>query len=131
MRAATLVLVGLTAGFLGAILQTFVVWVGDVALPLGAVAVLIALLMLARASAWWVRSRWGAVVFSVGWFSTTLVMASTTPGGDLVLISGSRQVAYLVVGGLMLAAACGFPLLPADDELAAAPVEEPPPGAAA
>jgi hypothetical protein len=116
MRAATLVLLGLAAGFVGAILQTFVLWLGDVPVPVGAAAVLVVVVLLARASAWWVRSRWGAIVFSASWLAATLVMSSTTPGGDVVLTSGTRQIAYLILGGMLLAAACGFPLLPEDDE---------------
>ena len=115
MRAAFLVLLGLAAGTVGAMLQTFVVWVGDVPLPVGAVATVLVVVLMARAAAWWVRSRWGAIVFSVSWMAATLLMASTTPGGDLVLSNGTRQLAYLVLGAMLLAAASGYPLLPADD----------------
>ena len=124
MRAVTLVLLGLAAGVVSAMLQTYVLREGPVALPLGAAAAIFVVVLLARASAWWVRARWGAVVFSVAWLVATLVMGTTTPGGDLVLASGTQQVAYLMLGGMLLAAACGFPLLPEDEDrwLAAGPV---------
>jgi hypothetical protein len=79
------------------------------------VAVLIVVLLIARAGAWWMGSRWGAIVFSVGWLVATLAMASTTPGGDLIINAGTRQALYLIGGSVLLAIACGFPLLPEDD----------------
>ena len=115
MRAAALLVLGLFFGFTGAMIQTHTLAVGSVRLPTGAVLVLVATVLVARASAWWQGSRLGAVTFSVGWLAATLMMGSETGAGDLILTSGTRQMAYLIGGTILLAAACGYPLLPQDD----------------
>lgn len=115
MRLAASLAVGLFFGFVGAMLQTYVVLVGSTSVPVGALLVLVALVPVARACAWWVGSRWGASAFAVGWLASTLLLATTSGNGDLVITDGTRQLVYLVVGAMVLAAACGFPLLPADD----------------
>ena len=122
MRLAACVVMGLFFGFVGAMVQTYTVPLGTVALPVGAILVLAACIPVARACAWWVLSRWGAITFSGGWLGATLMMGSTTPGGDLVLSSGTRQVSYLIVGSMLLSAACGYPLLPEDDRPTPVPV---------
>ena len=115
VRIAASLVLGLFLGMVGALVQSYVVYVGDTALPIGMVLVLLALLPIARACAWWTGSRWGATAFTAGWLSATLVMSTTTSGGDLVLTSGTRQMAYLVLGTMLLSAASGYPLLPDDD----------------
>lgn len=115
MRAAALLVLGLLFGFVGALIQTYTITVGSVRLPVGAVLTLVAVVLVARAGAWWQGSRLGAVTFSVGWLVATLMMGSTTGAGDLILSSGTRQIGYLIGGTILLAAACGFPLLPVDD----------------
>jgi hypothetical protein len=120
MRVASSLVLGVFLGLVGAMLQTFTMRVGSVALPVGAALVLIVTTSVARACAWWAGTRWAAVAFSIGWLGATLMMGTTTPGGDLVLSSGTRQIAYLIVGTMLLSAASGFPLLPEDDEPAQA-----------
>jgi hypothetical protein len=115
MRAAALLILGLLFGFAGALIQTYTVSVGSVRLPAGAVLALVAVVLVARAGAWWQGSRTGAITFSIGWLAATLIMGSETSAGDLILNSGTRQMGYLIGGTILLAAACGFPLLPADD----------------
>jgi hypothetical protein len=109
-----LLLAGLLVGAVAAMVQSVTTQVGGVTLPTGAVLSLLAIVPMARAGAWWADSRAGAVAFSLGWLIATLAMGAPTPSGDLVLTSGTRQVSYLVGGSLLLAAACGFPLLPED-----------------
>jgi hypothetical protein len=116
MRAAALVVLGLFFGFIGAAIQTHTLGVGSVRLPTGALLALVAVVLVARAGAWWQGSRLGAITFSVGWLASTLMMGSTTAAGDLILTSGTRQMGYLIAGTMLLAAACGYPLLPADDD---------------
>jgi hypothetical protein len=126
MRAAALLVLGLFFGFTGAMIQTHTLAVGSVRLPTGAVLVLVATVLVARAGAWWQGSRLGAVTFSVGWLAATLMMGSETGAGDLILTSGTRQMAYLIGGTILLAATCGYPLLPQDDRpevLTDAPIE--------
>ncbi len=115
MRAAALLVLGLFLGFIGAMIQTHTLSVGSVRLPTGAALALVAIVLVARAGAWWQGSRLGAVTFSVGWLAATLMMGSETGAGDLILSSGTRQMAYLIGGTILLAAACGYPLLPQDD----------------
>ncbi len=116
MRAAALLVLGLLLGFIGAAIQTHTVTVGSVRLPTGAVLALVAILLVARAGAWWQGSRLGAITFSIGWLAATLLMGSTTAAGDLILTSGNRQMGYLIGGTILLSAACGFPLLPPEEE---------------
>jgi hypothetical protein len=115
MRAAALLVLGLLLGFVGAVLQTSTHTIGSVRLPTGTVLTLVAIVLIARAGAWWQGSRLGAITFSVGWLAATLMMGSKTGAGDLILSNGTRQMAYLIGGTLLLSAASGFPLLPADD----------------
>lgn len=115
MRAAALLFIGLFFGLIGAAIQTHTVTVGTTRVWTGAVLVVIVIVLVARAGAWWQGSRLGAVTFSVGWLAATLLMGSETTGGDLVITDGTRQLAYLVGGSMLLATACGFPLLPEDD----------------
>jgi hypothetical protein len=115
MRAAALLVLGLFLGFAGALIQTYTIALGSVRLPAGALLSLVAVVLVARAGAWWQGSRLGAITFSAGWLGATLMMGSTTGAGDLILSSGTRQVGYLIGGTILLAAACGYPLLPADD----------------
>jgi hypothetical protein len=115
MRAAALLVLGLLFGFAGALIQTFTVTVGSLRLPVGALLTLVAVVLVARAGAWWQGSRLGAMTFSVGWLAASLMMGSKTGAGDLILSSGTRQMGYLMGGTILLAAACGYPLLPADD----------------
>ncbi|HEX6888823.1 MAG TPA: DUF6113 family protein [Candidatus Nanopelagicales bacterium] len=120
MRVTASALLGLVLGVLGALVQWWSPALGSVGLPVGAVLVVVVVALVARACAWWQGSRLGAVAVSVGWLVSTLVMATTSRSGDLVLSSGVQQEAYLIGGAMVLAACCGFPLLPEDDALATA-----------
>ena len=126
MRAAALLVLGLLFGFIGALVQTQTILVGSVRLPTGMLLALLATVLVARAGAWWQGSRLGAITFSVGWLAATLMMGSESAAGDLILSAGTRQMSYLIGGTILLAAACGFPLLPADDtpESGAEPTRE-------
>lgn len=112
LRLIGCVVAGIALGATTAMVQTWTIRVGGAHLPVGAVASVITVVLFARACAWWVRSRWGGVAMAGGWLAATLLMGSTTSGGDLVISSGTRQLGYLVAGSVLLAAACAFPLLP-------------------
>ena len=115
MRAAASLVLGVFLGVVGAMVQTWTPHLLGARLPVGVMMVLVAVVLVARACAWWSGSRLGAILFSVGWLAATLIMGSTTPDGDLILDSGTRQMAYLVLGTIALSACCGYPLLPEDD----------------
>jgi Family of unknown function (DUF6113) len=123
MRAAAALVLGLFLGFIGAMVQTFTPAVAGVRVPVGMALALVAVFLVARACAWWSGSRLGAVTFSVGWLAATLMMGTASAGGDLVLSSGTRQMAYLILGTIALSACCGYPLLPEEDTPAPRAVE--------
>lgn len=107
--------IGALVGLYCAILQAMRITIGSIVIPLGLVVALACLLPIARAGAWWVGARWGALTIGIGWLAATLAMATRTPWGDLVIDSGGRQVAYLVTGTALLSLAATFPLMPARD----------------
>ena len=115
MRAAAALVLGLFLGFVGAMVQTFTPPVAGMRLPIGMALALVAAVLVARACAWWSGSRLGAITFSIGWVAATLIMGTESAGGDLVLSSGTRQMAYLILGTIALSACCGYPLLPEED----------------
>jgi hypothetical protein len=121
MRVAASLVLGLFFGFVGAMLQTWTTQVAGTTVPIGALMALGATVPVVRACAWWAGTRWAGIAFSSGWLGATLMMGTETPGGDLVLSSGTRQISYLILGTMLLSAASGFPLLPEDDESAPVP----------
>ncbi len=122
LRLVGCLLAGIALGVVTAMVQTWTVRVGGMHLPVGAVAGVVTIVLMARACAWWVRSRRGAVAMALGWLGATLVMGTTSSRGDLVISGGNRQVGYLLAGSVLLAAASAFPLLPLAAPPAPAPV---------
>jgi hypothetical protein len=134
MRAIALLLLGIGVGVLGAIVQAQRLTVGSVMIPTGLVVALAVLVPIARAGAWWLESRFGALCIGVGWLIGTLSMGTSSPWGDLVLDSGTRQLSYLIIGSGLMAAAVSYPVVDrhaarpqAVPETAASPAAEPPP----
>ena len=114
MRAAALLVLGLFFGFTAAMIQTHTLGTaGSVRLPT---------VTRARSQLCWspgrrLVGRGPACARDLlgRWLAATLMMGSETGAGDLILTTGTRQMAYLVGGTILLAAACGYPLLPQDD----------------
>ena len=108
---ATLVLVGLLAGglLLGAVLafwQAARTVIGPVTIPWGLLIALGAVVVAVRAGVNASRSRWGGAAVFTGWLLATIAFATQTPwAGDVVITSGGRQVAYLLVGVVLGSAA--------------------------
>jgi hypothetical protein len=90
-------LVGLAIGIAGAFLQGARFLVGGVTLPWGLVVALVALLVLVRAGIEITRSRWGGWIVLLAWIAATVAFA------------GGRQMAYLLGGVIIGAAAATVP----------------------
>ncbi|MCU0284355.1 MAG: DUF6113 family protein [Candidatus Nanopelagicales bacterium] len=114
-RLLAVAMVGLLIGLVGGVGQWWTLDVAGVGLPVGALLGIVTAALVVRACAWWVGSRAGAIASATGWLAATLMLGTTSASGDLILSSGTRQVAYLIVGSMVLAACCGFPLLPDED----------------
>lgn len=109
-----LLLLGFVIGVLGAIVQGQRITVGGTLIPTGTILALAVLVPIARAAAWWLNSRLGALYLGIGWLIATLAMSTAKPWGDLILDAGTRQIAYLVGGSFLLASAAAYPLLDPD-----------------
>jgi hypothetical protein len=103
------VLAGAVIGISGAFLQGARAIVGGVALPWGLVVALVALLVLVRAGVEVTRSRWGGWLVLLTWIALTVAFAAELPSGDLVISAGGRQMAYLLGGVIVGAAAATVP----------------------
>lgn len=102
-------LAGLVIGIAGAFLQGARVLLGGATIPWGLVLALVALLVLVRAGIEVTRSRWGGWIVLLVWIATTVAFAAELPSGDLVISAGGRQMAYLLGGVIVGAAAATVP----------------------
>jgi hypothetical protein len=106
-------LVGLAVGTMGAFVQAQrqVFGVSDlvVAIPWGALLVLLALVVTIRGAWWVVGSRWSALLVVAGWLAATLGFALESGSGDLAISAGARQWGYVIGGAMLGAAACSLP----------------------
>ena len=100
---------GLVIGIAGAFLQGARFLVGGATVPWGLVLALVALLVLVRAGIEVTRSRWGGWIVLLAWIATTVAFAAELPSGDLVISAGGRQMAYLLGGVIVGAAAATVP----------------------
>ena len=100
---------GAVIGIAGAFLQGARLVVSGTALPWGLVVALIALLLLVRAGVEISGSRWGGWIVLVTWIAVTVTFAAELPTGDLVISAGGRQMAYLLGGVIVGAAAATVP----------------------
>jgi hypothetical protein len=71
---------------------------------------LVALPVCVRAAAWFVGSRTGAVAVALGWVAPTMLLASTNPGGDVLLPDLTRTYVYLIGGAVLVLMASVWPL---------------------
>jgi len=100
---------GVVMGVAGAFLQAARLVIGGVALPWGLVVALVALLVLVRAGVEWTQTRWGGWIVLIAWIAITVAFAAELPSGDLVISAGGRQMAYLLGGVIVGAAAATVP----------------------
>lgn len=102
-------LAGVVMGAVGAFLQGARWLVGDVSLPWGLAVSLVALIVLIRAGVDLTASRWGGWIMLLAWIAVTVAFAAELPSGDLVISAGGRQMAYLLGGVIVGAAAATVP----------------------
>lgn len=102
--AIGLLIAGLIFGALAAFFQALRWFVFGFSLPWGTVLMLVCLIVVIRGAVEALDSRWGGWAMYAGWLLATIAFAAETPGGDLVISGGGRQVAYLF-GGVILGAA--------------------------
>ncbi len=106
-------LVGLVVGTLGAFVQAqrqvFGISGLVVAIPWGALLVLLALVVTIRGAWWALGTRWSALLVVAGWLAATLGFAVESGSGDLAISAGARQWGYVIGGAILGAAACSLP----------------------
>jgi len=100
---------GAFMGVVGAFLQASRALVAGVTIPWGLVLALVALLVLIRAAIEVTGSRWGGWIVLLAWLAATVAFASELPSGALVISAGGRQMAYLLGGVVVGAAAAMVP----------------------
>lgn len=98
-------LVGLLIGLVGAFVQAQRLLIGTVPIPWGTVLTLLVLIVAIRGGVWLLESRLGGWVLFAGWLIATVVMSAETASGDVALSGGGRQMAYLISGVILGAAA--------------------------
>jgi hypothetical protein len=118
-------LIGLVVGVMGGFVQAqrWIFPLPDfvIAVPWGALLVLLVLVLVIRGACWTLGSRWAGAVLFIGWLAGTLGLALETPSGDLAISGGGRQWGYVIGGAILGAAACSLPMLPALPILPAIP----------
>ena len=100
---------GAFMGVVGAFLQASRSLVAGVTVPWGLVLAVVALLVLIRAAIELTASRWGGWLVLLAWLAATVAFASELPSGALVISAGGRQMAYLLGGVVVGAAAAMVP----------------------
>jgi len=81
-----------------------------VAIPWGALLVLLTLVLVTRVACWVVGSRLAGFLLFGGWAVSTLGFALESGSGDLAISGGARQWGYVIGGALLCAAAVWLPL---------------------
>jgi hypothetical protein len=101
---------GVFLGVLGVGLAAVRTQVNGNFIPWGVALMLVALPVSARAAAWFVGSRSGAVAVGLAWVVPTILFSSTNPGGDVLLPDLTRTYVYLIGGSVLVLVACIWPL---------------------
>ena len=101
---------GLFLGVLGVGLAAVRTQVNGNFIPWGVALMLVALPVSARAAAWFVGARSGAVAVGLAWVVPTILFSSTNPGGDVLLPDLTRTYVYLIGGAVLVLVACIWPL---------------------
>lgn len=96
---------GVAAGFLQAVTMA----VGDVAVPVGVIVMLAALLAFVRALVHTYDRRMAGVWFFAGWAVASLALAVPWPGGDIVIGDDLTAKIYLFGGAILASAAANVP----------------------
>lgn len=138
--AIVLVLTGAVIGLVGGFLQAVTVTVAGIALPVGVVVVVLALIATIRAVIHVFDRRWAGVWVFLGWVVVSALLAYQWPGGDVVIAREPTAMVYLFGGALLASAAANLParlrppsasesvggvdIAGADDDAATPPLED-------
>jgi hypothetical protein len=114
VRVIALLVMGMVIGCLGAFVQeeTFsldVLW-GTLTVPIGMLIALAALTSSIRAGAWGSKTRMGAWAIFLGWLIATIAFSAKNASGDLIITSGLREGAYVLLGVVLGAFAATLPV---------------------
>jgi hypothetical protein len=114
VRVIALLVMGMVIGCLGAFVQeeTFsldVLW-GTLTVPIGMLIALAALTSSIRAGAWGSKTRMGAWAIFLGWLIATIAFSAKNASGDLIITSGLREGAYVLLGVILGAFAATLPV---------------------
>jgi hypothetical protein len=114
VRVIALLVMGMVIGCLGAFVQeeTFsldVLW-GTLTVPMGMLIALAALTSSIRAGAWGSKTRMGAWAIFLGWLIATIAFSAKNASGDLIITSGLREGAYVLLGVVLGAFAATLPV---------------------
>ena len=105
---------GMAVGLVGGFVQAMRVVVdapwGIIAIPWGFLLVLIVMVVVVRGASWALESRAGGFLALAGWLLLTLLLASQSGRGDVVIAAGARQWMYLLGGSVLGAAVATLPL---------------------
>lgn len=97
---------GVVAGFA----QEHRMLIGSVSVPWASVLLLAALIVTIRALSLNMQTRSAGALFYLGWVIATGLLALPNPSGDIVFTADIGSFGYLLVGGVLGAAAAGWPL---------------------
>ena len=114
VRVFFLLILGVAIGCLGAFVQEETVMfdtrLGTITVPIGMFIALAALTSSIRAGAWGSKTRMGAWAIFLGWVVATIAFAARNASGDLIITSGPRQAAYVLLGVVLGAFAATLPV---------------------
>lgn len=97
---------GVVAGFF----QEHRAQLGGIAVPWASMLLVAALVITVRALSISMLTRVAGALFYAGWVIATALLALPNPSGDLVFTADLGSFSYLLIGGVLGAAAAGWPL---------------------
>lgn len=105
------ILLGVVVGVVGAFVQASRFLIGGVTMPWGLIIMLTLLLVCVRLGVEFTDTRWGGWCVFGAWVAVTIAFAAELPSGALIISAGDRQMAYLLGGVIVGAAAATVPPL--------------------
>lgn len=102
--------VGLVGGFVQAMRSVVDAPWGIIVVPWGLLLALVVMLIVVRGASWAMESRAGGFLALAGWLTLTLLLASQSARGDVIIAAGARQWMYLLGGSVLGAAVATLPL---------------------
>lgn len=94
-----------------AFIQAVGVSVFDISIPVGLVLAPLILIIAIRIVNVKMGSRYAGILLALGWLIATIAASFRTTAGDVILLSDPRTLAYLIICGLLGAAALSWPVI--------------------